>query len=112
MSSEVLEQYFPSAVGTDDHAMIQDIALTLSMCGGSSKKKEQNNEFADIRTIGSFVFYVFDFNSEAERKLPFTPQKTICGVSESGTFKIEDGEFKGNMAGMGYAFSFEDGRKK
>jgi len=106
--SEVLEQYFPGGVGADDHAMVQDIAMTLSMCGGPAKKAEQNNDFVDIRTIGCFVFYVFNFDSEEERKLPFTPRKTICGVSESGAFKFKDGKFEGNMAGMGYAFSFED----
>jgi len=106
--SEVLEQYFPSGVSSDDHAMIQDIAASLSMCSGSSKKKEQNNGFMDIRTIGSFVFYVFDFSKQLET-LPFKPQKEINGISDSGIFHInKDGELTGEMTGMGYAFSFED----
>jgi len=108
--SEVLEQYFPSGVSDDPNAMIRDIASTLSMCAGSSKKKEQNNEFADIRTIGSFVFYVFDFSAKA-RALPFKPQREINGISDSGIFHINtEGEFSGDMDGMGYAFSFEDRR--
>jgi len=109
--SEVLEQYFPGGVSGDDSAMIRDIASTLSMCGGPSKKKEQNNEFADIRTIGSFVFYVFDF-SKPLQPLPFKPQREINGISDSGIFHIDtEGKFTGDMGGTGYAFSFEDRRR-
>jgi hypothetical protein len=116
--NETLEQYFPSNVLniTDTQTSLENLSIVLAMAGRSSNKAEQNNEWLDIRTIGCFVFYVINFDSMPEGgRLPFSPQKPVCGVYKGGTFMINtDGTFSGDgdetLCGMGYAFSFEDRR--
>jgi len=118
MPKEILEQYFPSPSRdvTDLKTTVMDLSMLLDMCGRSSNKPEQNNGCMDIRTIGNFVFYVFDFDSDewpVTKKIPFTPYKKICGVCEGGTFTINtEGIITGNLTGTGYAFSFEDRRRQ